>query len=436
MRIPFTILICFCALNLFSQEILTLENIIKGTLEHNFSIRIERNNMEKVTNENNIGNAGYLPTIGVNAEQSWTVNNTRQQFFSGQVNEATNAKNQANNANIRLNWTFFDGFKMFASDQRLQLQEDLSILSLRAQMEMKIYQASVLYYTILQQQSILETYEQAVLLSKDRYKLTELKVKNGSQTQLQLIQARLDLTSDSANVLAIKKQLSDLKMDLNFLMGRTPNEPVVVNGTIGTATFQSLEDVMAKAKEQNTSLLMAKSAIAITEMQHKETRSLYFPQLSFFAQYGYTSSKNEVGILNSNRSFGPGVGFTFKWNILDRLSTYTAMKNSALQNENAILAEQEQNLFIETELQKVYTEYEWALQRLNLEEQNVMNVQETFSIAKKSFENGALTALELRTIQFAIVEAQSRILSAQLALKTAEMDLSLTTGNFKSLINE
>lgn len=436
MRILITLSICFSVSSLFAQDTLTLEKIIAGILEHNFSIRIERNNAEMIANENNIGNAGYLPTIGVNADQSWTVNNTRQQFFSGQVNEATNAKNQANNANIRLNWTFFDGFKMFATDQRLQLQEDLSVLSLRAQMEMKIYQATVLYYTILQQQNLLETFEQAIVLSNDRYKMTELKVKNGSQTQLQLIQAKLDLTSDSANLLQNKKQLSDLKMDLNFLMGRPANEPVSIRGQIDSGTFLSLENALSKAKEQNTSLLMAKSAIAITDMQQKETRSMYFPQLSFYAQYGYASSKNEVGILNSNRSFGPGVGFTFKWNILDRLSTYTAMKNSTLNQENAVLVEQEQSLFIETELRKVYVEYEWALQRLQLEEQNVLNVQETFLIAKKSFESGALTALELRNIQFAIVEAQNRILSAQLALKTAELDLSLTTGNFKELIVE
>lgn len=436
MRILFTLLICFSVSNLYSQDALTLEKIIAGILEHNFSIRMERNNAEMIANENNIGNAGYLPTIDVNADQSWTVNNTRQEFFSGQVNQATNAKNQANNANIRLNWTFFDGFKMFATDQRLQLQEDLSTLSLRAQMEMKIYQGTVLYYTILQQQYLLATFEQALELSSERYRITELKVKNGSQTKLQLIQAKLDLTSDSANLLQNKKQLSDLKMDLNFLMGRPANETATVSGTIDSGTFLTLENALSKAKEQNTSLLMAKSAIAITDMQHKETRSLYYPQLSFYAQYGYASSKNEVGILNSNRSFGPGVGFTFKWNILDRLSTYTAMKNNTLNQENAVLAEQEQNLFIETELRKVYVEYEWALQRLLLEKQNIINVQETFQIAKNSFENGALTALELRNIQFAIVEAQNRILSAQLALKTAELDLSLTTGNFKALIVE
>lgn len=434
MRFIYTVLICSSVFSLQAQDTLTLEKIISGILEHNFSIRMERNNSEIVANENNIGNAGYLPTIAVNADQSWTVNNTRQEFFSGQTNEATNAKNQANNANIRLNWTFFDGFKMFATDQRLQLQEDVSTLNLKAQMEMKIYQATVLYYTVLQQQILLETYEQALVLSADRYNVTELKVKNGSQTKLQLIQAKLDLTADSANLLQNKKQLSDLKMDLNFLMGRQADEALYLAGTIEAGSFLTMESALSKAKEQNTSLLMAKSAIAITDMQQKETRSLYFPQLSFYAQYGYTSSKNEVGILNSNRSFGPGVGFTFKWNILDRLSTYTAMKNSVLYQENAVLAEQEQQLFIETELRKVYIEYQWALQRLQLEEQNVLNVQETFNIAQKSFESGAITPLELRNIQFAIVEAETRILSAQLSLKTAEMDLSLTTGNFKDLI--
>jgi outer membrane protein TolC len=273
-------------------------------------------------------------------------------------------------------------------------------------------------------------------LSRDRLTLTELKVNNGSETQLQLIQAKLDLTADQSNLLQMRKQLNDLKINLNYLLGRAANEPVIVQGIFNESPFLSWENALTIAKEQNSQLLMAKSRIAVSDMQRKEVQSLYFPQLSFFAQYTYGSSQNEVGILNSNRTFGPGIGLTFSWNILDRLSTYTAMKNSTINQENAHLAEQEQQLFVETELRKVYTDYEWANEQLQLEQQNILNVTETFSIARNSFENGALTSLELRNIQYAIVEAESRLLTSQLSLNITKLNLSLTTGNFKGLIIE
>ena len=434
MKTIFSILLIFSVFGLSAQDTLTLEKIIASVLENNFAIKIERNNTQIITNENNIGNAGYLPTIGVLANQNWGSNNTRQEFFSGQVNQAANAKNESKNASLALNWTFFDGFKMFATDKRLQMEEDLAILNLKANMEMKIYQASVIYYTLIQEQSLIIAYEQALQLSRDRLTLTELKVNNGSETQLQLIQAKLDLTADQSNLLQLRKQLNDLKMNLNYLLGRAANELVNVQGVFNESPFLTWENALTIAKEQNSQLLMAKSRIAVSDMQRKEVQSLYFPQLSFFAQYTYGSSQNEVGILNSNRTFGPGIGLTFSWNILDRLSTYTAMKNSTISQENAHLAELEQQLFVETELRKVYTDYEWANEQLQLEQQNILNVTETFSIAKNSFENGALTSLELRNIQYAIVEAESRLLTSQLSLNITKLNLSLTTGNFKGLI--
>ena len=436
MKNIFSILFLISVFGVSAQDTLTLEKIISSVLENNFSIKIERNTAQMIANENNIGNAGYLPTIDVLADQNWGSNNTRQEFFSGQVNQAANAKNVSKNASLALNWTFFDGFKMFATDKRLQLEEDLAVLNLKANMEMKIYQASVIYFTLIQEQSLIIAFEQALQLSEDRLRLTELKVNNGSQTQLQLIQAKLDLTADQSNLLQLGKQLNDLKMNLNFLLGRAANEPVNVQGVFNESQFLTWENALSIAKAQNSQLLMAKSRIAVSDMQRKEVQSLYYPQLSFYAKYNYGSSQNEVGILNSNRTFGPGIGLTFSWNILDRLSTYTAMKNSTISQENALLAEQEQQLFVETELRKVYTDYEWASEKLQLEQQNILNVTETFSIAKTSFENGALTPLELRNIQFAIIEAESRLLTAQLSLKIANLNLSLTTGNFKSLIIE
>ena len=91
-----------------SQESLTLEQAVSRLLENNFDVRIERNNAAMAENLNNIGNAGYLPTVNVEADQYWSSNNTRQEFFSGQVNQAKGAHSRSTVAAVRLDWTFFD----------------------------------------------------------------------------------------------------------------------------------------------------------------------------------------------------------------------------------------------------------------------------------------------------------------------------------------
>jgi outer membrane protein len=426
----------FLLLTASAQQSYTLESFIAEMLQKDFGILLLKNEISIAENNNNIGAAGYLPTIGIAADRNWSDNNTRQEFFSGQVNQSPSAKNSSTNAVARLDWIFFDGFRMFAVDKRLDAQESIATMNLTAEMEMKVYQASVLFYTLIQQQKLNEVYEQALDLSKARYDLVKLKVDNGAGTEIQLIQARLDLTADSSVYLNNRKTIQDLIADMNSFLARDPATPLAVEGDLVAATGISWEQSSSAALAQNTNLLLAKANIAIRDLERKEARSYYYPQIGLYGQYAFAQQQNQIGILNSSRSYGTGVGFTLQWNILDRLSTYTALKNNKLQQESAEIYAQQQSLVIRTELRKTFNEYEWAQRNLQLEQQNITESEATFHIAQNAFENGSITNLELREIQFSIVQAQSRYLQAQLALKTAELNMSLTTGNFKSLLGQ
>ena len=67
------------------------------------------------------GNAGILPTIDLNAGYSWTLNNTQQFPSDGSaVVSNSNLHNSTLQAAINLNWTVFDGFKMFVTYDKLR----------------------------------------------------------------------------------------------------------------------------------------------------------------------------------------------------------------------------------------------------------------------------------------------------------------------------
>jgi len=428
-------LFLFCSLGpVFSQQVLSLEEVIKRTLEKNFDVLIQRNNAQVADNSNNIGAAGYLPTLGVNAEQSWNSTNTRQEFFSGQVNEKKGANNNSSTAAARLNWTFFDGFAMFARDKRLQLEEDLATVNLTAQMEMSIYQASVLYYSLQYYKRMQTVYEEAIRLSKERFDLISLRSKNGAASDLELLQSKLDLNADSSNYLNHLNIIRKMKADLAMVMGEGGNIQFEVDDNIPQLPPLNQSVVLENALSQNTSLLVQKSQIAIIDQQRKELQSRYYPQLSFYTQYSATISKSEVGVLSSNRSLGPGIGLTLNWTILDGLSNVTAVKNNKLQKENAEYAVEKQEQTIKTEIDKAWQDYTFSERIYRLENTSVLNTTEMFEIAQKSFESGALTQFELREIQFSIIQAKNRQLTSEFNLRTAVLNLSLFTGDYKKLI--
>lgn len=418
----------------FSQQVLSFEEVIKRTLENNFDVLIQRNNVKIADNTNNIGTAGYLPSIAIAADQNWNTTNTRQEFYSGQVNAKNGANNNALVAAARLDWTFFDGFAMFARDRRLQLEEDLATVNLTAQMEMSIYQAAVLYYSLQYYKRMQVVYEEAIQLSKERFDLISLRSQNGAASDLELLQSKLDLNTDSSNYLNHLNLITKMKVDLAMVMGQAGDTQFDVDESIPTLPSLDQNTILQNALSQNTSLLVQKSQIAIIDQQRKELQSRYYPQLSFYAQYTANVSRSEVGLLASNRSLGPGIGLTLSWTILDGLSNVTTVKNNQFQRENAEFAVQKQEQTIKTEVDKAWQDYTFSERMFRLENSSIVNTTEMFAIAQKSFESGSLSQFELREIQFSIIQAKNRQLTAEFNLRTAVLNISLFTGDYKKLI--
>lgn len=417
-----------------AQESITFDGVVAELLESNYGIKIVRNEVVMAENNNNPGAAGYLPTITINADRYWSAYDTRQTFFSGQVNEASGAKSNSITASAMLNWTFFDGFKMFAIDKRLDAQEEVAIVRLKAEIEMKLYQASVQFYTLLQLQQLDAIYRESIALSNARYEQQLLREKMGSSSEFQLIQARLDLYADSASLLQNERLIENTQSTLNYLIGRSAETKLKADGTLSHLEGLQWEELKSRAMEQNTGVLIQKATIAVRDAERKEARANYFPQISLYGQYVFSKSENQVGILNSNRALGPGVGFSLSWNILNDLSTYTQFKNAKLQQESAEFAVKDQELFVSAELKKAYDTYTWAKKSLQLEEANIVEVKSSFEIAKVAYMNGAMTDLELREFQFSILQAQLRYFQTQLEVKTAEMNVRLLSGDYQNMI--
>jgi outer membrane protein TolC len=112
----------------------------------------------------------------------------------------------------------------------------------------------------------------------------------------------------------------------------------------------------------------------------------------------------------------------------------TESKNTRLEIDNADLARQERELLVTTELRSAFLDYEWALQNLRSEWQNLETIQAGEEIMKKVMEIGSVTPLQLREFQFSLVAAQSRLIQAKLEYMTALLNLSLCTGDFSQLL--
>lgn len=83
---------------------------------------------------------------------------------------------------------------------------------------------------------------------------------------------------------------------------------------------------------------------------------------------------------------------------------------------------------VNADLKNTYLKYANSLQLINLESQNYKSAEENVDLALEKLRVGAITPLDFRTSQKDMLDAKSRLVSAQYDAKTAETDLLKISG--------
>lgn len=157
------ILFFFCVSETNAQEVLTLESAVKIALENNYEIKIATNNLTIQKTNVAIGNAGMLPTVTANVLDNNSIQNSSQTRQDGTENELDNAKNNNLTYGVGLNWTIFDGLRMFARMDQLKELQKLGETQLKLTLITRISDVNAAYYDLVQQQQQLAADRKSVV---------------------------------------------------------------------------------------------------------------------------------------------------------------------------------------------------------------------------------------------------------------------------------
>ena len=314
----------FVAFYLFSvtfsvnaQQKLTFDDAVRQMLSHNFNIEIVKNETRVASELNTIGNAGFLPSIDVTANYNRNITNANQEYFDGTEREATNAVNAGVAASALLNWTLFDGFRMFHQKNILNANERLSEFNVRAISEEGVIALAEIYYRIAVQQELLNAMRQSLDVSRERHTLAQRRLEIGSGSGQELIQALIDMNADSAAVLSQIASIQNLKTELNLILNINLMDEVEIEKEIPLDTTLGLSELLTGAGNENISLLRAREHVRISQLQINIARSNFYPRVGVYAGYDFSRSTNETGLLRSNQTYGPTMGVFFQWNIFN-----------------------------------------------------------------------------------------------------------------------
>lgn len=430
---PFLICCSLLLGNLFPIAAQNLDELIQIALSGNYQIRIVRNEALMSENANTIGNSGQLPTLTLNGGTAMASNNTRQEFADGSFREGNNAGNSNLNFSILANWTAFDGFAVYAQKDRLEYLEKSGKLNLQFYIEQTVADLVVAYYQMMYEKQVLENYRRAMQISLFRLQIEEKRKAIGSSTLLQYGQAHADYNSDSIAFLGQQATILSLGYELNRLINRDPEQPIVSSDLsfqfITVPHPDSLKQMMQK---KNILLELQLMNELMAESQLRIEKANRYPKLNIYGGYQVAQSSAEVGFIQLNRNLGPVIGLSVSYNLFNGGKTQIAVKNAEIEHENRLLnsRQTEQELYVQ--LLSSYAQYKAASEQKKLATDNVEMMEKVYAAASEQFAKGTISGYDFRLTQLSLLNAQMLLLRQQLTVKILEVNLYRISGGVVS----
>lgn len=396
-----TILGAFAVQGQESEPSMTLEQVISIALENNHGIRVA--NLDNEINQKNvhIGNAGFLPKVDLTGQASISQNISDLEFASPAFPavEGQEAGSTADQAQVQLSYLLFNGGARLRTWKKLKKSGELSDLQERMQVEGTLMSVVNAYFEVVRLEEAVAINQENVSISSDRFKRAKAKFDYGGSNKVELLNAEVDYNSDQAELLSNELNFEKAKHQMNYLMGRSINSPVLLKNEPSLPSLDSLSNYQDATNANNSNLLLAEVNLNLSEIDQKINRSNLLPVVSTNFSYGYQGSTSDVGVVKSSSSLGFTGAISLTWNLFDGLKRKKALEQAKLKIESSQVAKEQAALKVDLELNDYYQSLQSYLSLLDLEKANLELAQLSVERSKELYENGTISSVQFRQSQ-------------------------------------
>jgi len=404
-----------------AQDLMTLDEAIMQALDHNYSLKITRN--DQLIAGNNVTIAPFLPTLTGTGRQSQT-NNTVKSTSSGDAKSRTDYYA----AGVTVNWKLFDGLGMFTTYSRQKEVLAMTSQQVKINVENLVMRVCSEYYNIIVQQSRLESALTSLSLSKARYDNAEEKYLLGVISGLDLQQAKIDLNADSSAVLSQQETVISAYISMTNLLNAGHDITFNIRDSIVLAPEINIDSLRERTLKYNNQLILARQGEKLSQYDLQAVRALRYPTLNFSTGYNLTRNEYPWQASSYSQTNGLNWGFNLTWNIFNGLETNRRIANAKIEAENSRLAYLDIENEILGDLYLLYNTYMNNITVTDFEAESAEVARTSLEIAMERYRLGSLSGLEFREYQNNYLNAINRRLTALYQAKMSEIGLRLLAG--------
>ena len=422
MRESFKIFIVILSFSLSNgQDKLTVNDAVKLALENNLDIKISENQNEILKNNASFLNSGYLPRVSSRVGFNKSNQNIEIETPNNLSGKLDNMKSENSFSNVSIEYILFDNNGRKFNYKKSKELSNRSGLEVKEVIENTLLQLYTVFYEVCRLSEEKDIVKSSLEISKSRLERNKIKFDFGQSTKLELLNAEVDVNTDSIRYLNAVKNLSNAKRDLNLVMNVDLNSDYILDKEIVYNSAENIINFYDNASKNNTKLKIYAKSVEISDFELKSIRSTYLPTVGLNGSYDWNESINDnpYAFFNKNIYDGISGGVNLRWDIFNQGKRITANKNAKVMLENSKIEKEKAFLIFQKELNNSYETYNNNLFILEVQEQSLNTSNNNFLRNLEKYDIGIVSSIEFRN-------AQLNLLNAKLSRNTARYEAKLS----------
>ncbi len=412
---------------------LTLDESIAVALAQNPGAAVSLLEARRAATDVTLGNAGYLPTIDVNAGLSGSRSSA---FFGG--NAGADGAGAGGNtrtstildAGVALGYTIYDGGLRSATYRRLEAEARRLELLADADAESLVLEVAAAYLDVARQIALGDAFAEALAVSQDRLSITQSEVRIGTAAEIDAALALADYNADRSNLLQQQVRAAGARAALGGLLALDDPTAIAPTDTLSLGTPPDLESLADRAAQGSRRIQALEEGETVAARQVDQVQSEYLPTIRGTVGGGVTSFDQGFAPPAFDPAVGPDVryGLTASLPLFDGGERRRRVENARIGLRQAELSTASERVSTQARAARLAATARGFRALSDLEELNETIARENVRVALAQLRLGFITPVDLRQIQLTLVDVRTRRVETIYQTLIAEAELRLLAG--------
>ena len=424
---------------ILSSQGMLCQDSISVSLNEAIAVALEQNSNIIIANDALItskialkeAKANFLPKLYLSS--SYNRNIDRQVIFLSEGFATANSATRLGSDNefrssLNLSLPIYEHYN-FANKKLAETQVDFQKESKRGVKQSMVHAVKKAYFNYLIAQELLKVQESRLKNAEDFLADIQKRLQRGTLTEFDVSSAKVQAAVAKSNLLEAQSNLIPAENAIKLLLGLNPDVSLKLTEPIEMRSDEiMLEEETAQLLQKNSQLKQLELTVGLNENRLQLAKSAYYPTLDAIGNYNYQAHANNFKFSEYDWTQTSLVGFQLQFSIFNGTVTKNRVQQVGL--DKKIAEEEKEYATKETQmkLNELVSQWQFSKLKTKVQEENLKLTADALKLAKKRYDLGVGTILEVNDAELAFTQSRLSWLQAILSYKTTYYDYQLLIG--------